>query len=99
MLEFFHITLKIFHGVNYYANNSIFPFFLQGLTIIIDLGSSTVKAGFARENGILKSFVELYFVFVSRHDAEWFGAFPRISVFTQAVPCLFPLNAYLEPWY
>lgn len=25
---------------------------LQGLTIIIDLGSSSVKAGFAQENGM-----------------------------------------------
>ena len=28
------------------------PSKLQGLTIIIDLGSSSVKAGFAQENGM-----------------------------------------------
>lgn len=83
MMEFFHITLTIFRGVNSFANNSIFPSFPQGLTIIIDLGSSTVKAGFARENGILKSFVELCFMFVSQHVTERFRAFPRISVLSK----------------
>ena len=83
MMEFFHISLKIFRGVNCFANHSIFPFFPQGLTIIIDLGSSSVKAGFARENGIQKAFVELCFMFVSRHDTERFRSFPRISVLSK----------------
>ena len=83
MIEFFYITLKIFRGVNRFANDSIFPFLSQGLTIIIDLGSSSVKAGFARENGIPKSFVELCFMFVSRHNTERFRAFPRISVLSK----------------
>lgn len=83
MIKFFHITLKIFRGVNRFANHSIFPFFPQGLTLIIDLGSSTVKAGFARENGIPKSFVEFCFMFVNRHDTERFLAFSRISVLSK----------------
>lgn len=34
---------------------------LQGLTIIIDLGSSSVKAGFAQENGNDFIYLFLYF--------------------------------------
>ena len=84
-------TLKSFVVSIVLPTIPFFLFFPQGLTIIIDLGSSTVKAGFARENGIPKSFVELYFMFVSRHNTERFRAFPRISVLSKPFPvkCLF----------
>lgn len=37
---------------------------LQGLTIIIDLGSSSVKAGFAQENGMA---LFIYFYIFNNH--------------------------------